>query len=73
MALESIAYPPRAIARRPSVPLATAARIYSRDHFCCRYCARRTIPTPIMALLGTLYPESFPFHRNWKGGATHPP
>ena len=30
------------------------------------------IPSPIMALLGILYPQSFPFHPNWKGGATHP-
>lgn len=71
-ALEPIAYPPQTIARRPGVPLATAARLFKRDHFCCRYCSGTMIPTPIMALLGVLYPQSFPFHRNWKGGVTHP-
>jgi HNH endonuclease len=25
-----------------------------------------------MELLGGIYPEQFPFHRNWKGGETHP-
>ena len=25
-----------------------------------------------MALLGVLYPDTFPFHPNWKGGVTHP-
>jgi hypothetical protein len=25
-----------------------------------------------MELIGGLYPELFPFHRNWKGGETHP-
>lgn len=25
-----------------------------------------------MALLGILYPESFPYHPNWKAGLTHP-
>lgn len=71
-ALEPIAYPPRPIARRPTFPLATVAAILKRDRFCCRYCGRKTIPTPIMALLGVLYPQSFPFHPNWKGGVTHP-
>ena len=71
-ALEPIAYPPQVIARRPSVQLATAARLFKRDRFTCRYCARKTIPTPIMALLGGFYPQSFPYHPNWKGGVTHP-
>jgi hypothetical protein len=48
------------------------AEIYVRDGFRCRYCGRRTIPTVIMELLGGIYPEVFPFHRNWKGGRTHP-
>ena len=71
-ALDAIAYPPRVIAPRPSIPPSKAARILQRDHFCCRYCGRKTIPTPIMALLGSMYPGSFPFHPNWKGGVTHP-
>jgi HNH endonuclease len=71
-ALEPIAYPPQTIARRPSVPLTTAARLFKRDRFSCRYCGRKTITTPIMALLGGFYPQSFPDHPNWKGGVTHP-
>ena len=46
--------------------------IFHRDHFCCRYCGGRTILTPVMELLGELYPDVFPFHPNWKGGMTHP-
>ena len=71
-ALAEIAYPPREIPRRPTLPRSVSARIYVRDRFHCRYCGRRVIPTVIMELLGGLYPESFPFHPAWKGGLTHP-
>lgn len=70
--LSRIAYPPREIPRRPSLPRSVSARIYVRDRFHCRYCGRRVIPTVIMELLGSLYPDSFPFHPAWKGGLTHP-
>jgi hypothetical protein len=70
--IEQIAFPPRAITARPSVSRATAGRIFRRDGFICRYCGCRTIPTPIMQLVAGIYPDVFPYHPNWKGGATHP-
>jgi hypothetical protein len=71
-ALEPIAYPAREINRRPSLPRPLVGKIFQRDQFHCRYCDGRVIPTPIMEILGGVYPELFPFHPNWRGGATHP-
>ena len=70
--LEPIAYTRREIAKRPGLSRTLQAEIYRRDRFCCRYCGGELIPAPIMELLGDLYPDSFPFHPNWKGGQTHP-
>ena len=72
LALEPIQYPVRAIVSRPGISRALAARIYVRDHFLCRYCGGKTILTPVMELVAAIYPDIFPFHRNWKGGQTHP-
>ena len=71
-ALQPIAYPPRSFLPRPAIRAPKAALIIKRDHFCCRYCGRKTIATPIMVLLGSLYPASFPYHPDWKAGLTHP-
>lgn len=71
-ALAGIAYPPHDVPRRVSVGKPLAARIYTRDHFTCRYCGGRVILTAVMELLGGIYPDIFPFHPNWKGGLTHP-
>ncbi|HET7590169.1 MAG TPA: HNH endonuclease [Solirubrobacterales bacterium] len=67
-----IAYPRREVAVRsePSEPLIAAT--YERDHFHCRYCGCRVIPTQVMRLLSEVFPEEFPYHPNWKGGQTHP-
>jgi 5-methylcytosine-specific restriction endonuclease McrA len=70
--LAPIAYPPREVSKRVSVPIIVAGQVYRRDRFCCRYCGKRTIPTPIMELLGGIFPSVFPFHKNWRGGLTHP-
>jgi hypothetical protein len=71
-ALTSIAYRPRDLPRRPTTPLRDIIYVFRRDRFCCRYCAGKTIFEPICRLLGTLYPDAFPWHPNWKGGLTHP-
>jgi HNH endonuclease len=71
-ALGRIAYERRAIARRPGLGRDMQGLIYRRDRFTCRYCGGRLIPTPIMELIGGLYPDLFPYHPNWKGGETHP-
>ncbi len=72
VALQPIAYPPHDVLPRPAMPRSVMLAIFWRDHWTCRYCGGRTIFTPVMALLGTLFPDQFPFHRNWKGGQTHP-
>jgi hypothetical protein len=71
-ALEPIRYEPPPIAPRPALSRLLQGQIFRRDRFHCRYCGGRVIPTPIMELIGGLYPDCFPYHRNWKGGQTHP-
>lgn len=70
--LAPIAYSRRPIPKRPGLSRKIQGQIFQRDHFTCRYCGGRLIPTPMMELIGGLYPDAFPFHPNWKGGETHP-
>jgi 5-methylcytosine-specific restriction endonuclease McrA len=73
-ALQPIAYRPQVIPRRRSVPLSVRGEIFQRDRFRCRYCGSKVIPTPIMDLVGYLYPDIFPWDpgEHWKAGTTHP-
>jgi len=71
-ALEPIAYPPREIEKRKAVPRRTMIEVYRRDRWHCRYCGCKTIFPPVSQVVGSLYPGMFPWHRNWKGGLTHP-
>lgn len=61
---------PRPAYQRPST--STIARIYARDRYHCRYCAKKVILTPVMRLLALLHPDLLPYHPNWKVGQTHP-
>jgi hypothetical protein len=70
--LAPISYPRREIVTRSDPSEAVIASVYVRDRFHCRYCGCRVIPTPVMRLLSTIFPEEFPYHPNWKGGQTHP-
>jgi 5-methylcytosine-specific restriction endonuclease McrA len=70
--LAPIAYSRRLIPKRPGLSRKIQGQIFRRDRFTCRYCGGRLILTPLMELIGGLYPEAFPFHPNWKGGETHP-
>ena len=70
--LRPIAYSPAPIEKRPSLTIEIRAAVFVRDRFCCRYCGLEAVPEPIMEILGGIYPESFPFHPHWKGGAIHP-
>lgn len=71
-ALEPIAFPPRIVERRPTVPRWVRCAIWLRDHFHCRYCDGRVIPNSVLELVSEIYPEAFPYHPNWKAGQTHP-
>jgi hypothetical protein len=67
-----IGFEVRVVPKRPGLSRAVQGAAYRRDRFTCRYCGGLLIPTAIMELIGGLYPDLFPFHRNWKGGETHP-
>ncbi len=71
-ALEPIAYPPREIGRRRTPPRKLRAAVFVRDRFCCRYCGGKTVLEPLLRLLSAIYPDTFPWHPNWRGGVTHP-
>lgn len=61
---------PRRVEKWPSNTV--IAGVYERDRYQCRYCGAKVILTPVLRLLGRLYPEQFPYHPNWKADATHP-
>ena len=69
--LEKIAYPEQQIPSRKSLPAAVRLSVFERDHFHCLYCKRKVIFTPVLHLLGRLYPDIFPYTPYWRGGKTH--
>jgi 5-methylcytosine-specific restriction endonuclease McrA len=71
-AIHEIAAPRRLVAKRAEPSETVIAGVYRRDRFCCRYCGCRVIPTQVMRLVASLFPDDFPYHTNWKGGETHP-
>jgi 5-methylcytosine-specific restriction endonuclease McrA len=52
--------------------MSVIAAVYARDRYHCRYCGERVILTAVLRLVARLYPDQFPYHRNWKADATHP-
>lgn len=45
--------------------------IYLRDGFVDRYSGHRLIFPPVLRLLSMKFPDSFPFHKNWKMSDCH--
>ncbi|MEK6252647.1 MAG: HNH endonuclease signature motif containing protein [Actinomycetota bacterium] len=70
--LQPIAYPQQDIPARQQLSRALRASIWHRDSYCCRYCGVRTIPDCVMRCIGIVFPNTFPWHMNWRGGRTHP-
>jgi 5-methylcytosine-specific restriction endonuclease McrA len=60
------------VRKRPTLPPAVVARIFRRDSFTCRYCGGATIPPPVLRVVSSLFPDLFPYHKNWKADSTHP-
>ena len=63
---------------RPSGPAtkrrytkAQATQIFARDGFCDRYSGERLVFPGVLRVLSDLFPEQFPWHPNWKIGASH--
>jgi hypothetical protein len=45
--------------------------VFSRDHFICRYCDRRTVFVPVLRLLSLAVDDVFPYHPHGKMSACH--
>jgi 5-methylcytosine-specific restriction endonuclease McrA len=71
-ALQPIAYHPEPVTRRRSIPPAREVEVFRRDAWTCRYCGQPTVFLPVMAFLGHLFPDQFPYDPHWKAGVTHP-
>lgn len=70
--LVSIRFAPPAVVARSDPSIGTQVHVYQRDHWQCRYCARRTIPTVVMRLISRAFPVEFPYQANWRPAETHP-
>ena len=57
---------------RPAYDAMLSAATFWRDKFHCRYCGGRVVPTRLLMLVSSVYPEQIPFHKNWKRGYVHP-
>lgn len=52
--------------------MSVIAAVCAHDRYHCRHCGERVILTAVMRPVSRLYPDQFPYHRNWKADATHP-
>lgn len=59
------------VERRRAMPTTLRVAIHRRDSWTCRYCRARTIAPPVLRFLSEIYPDEFPFHKNWKAGQVH--
>lgn len=59
-------------AERPPIPPSVQVPVLRRDHFTCRYCGTRTVPTPVLRAASDLWPEAIPYNPNWRTDSTHP-
>ena len=44
---------------------------FARDHWTCRLCGAQTIDLQVLRCLSRLFPETLPFHPNWKFAESH--
>lgn len=63
--------PPGIGVQTHSPPRPVVAAVYRRDRFTCVYCARRTVPLPVLGLVSELLPAEFPWHPNWRRDVAH--
>jgi hypothetical protein len=57
---------------RPNSSKSVAATTFFRDHFHCRYCWGRCIPTPVLALMAEIAPSALPYVWSLNSGQVHP-
>ena len=58
--------------KRVSLSKKRQIRVYRRDNFTCRYCGRETVLHAAVEYLAKQFPQTLPYHRNWKRSETHP-
>lgn len=56
---------------RRSIGKLDSVRVFLRDGFLDRYTGNRLVFPPVLRLISEALPEQFPYHPNWKFGASH--
>jgi hypothetical protein len=49
----------------------TKLSAFADDHWICRFCGTHTIDLRVLKHVSAVCPEEFPYHSNWKFGASH--
>jgi hypothetical protein len=64
---------PDNIPPRPKMPPTSLVSVLRRDEWQCNYCGRRLVLAPLIAAIGALYPDEFPFPSHaMPARTTHP-
>jgi hypothetical protein len=61
---------PQLVQRRRSVEREKYT-VFRDDRWTCRFCGRRTVDPRVLRQLSVALPDAFPYHPNWKFGASH--
>jgi len=61
----------RQSAKRSSVAKDLQEYVFQRDHYLCCYCGKQTIDLRVLKALSKIFPEVFPYQKNWKFGESH--
>ncbi len=56
----------------PGVTIEEAVKVFKRDGWACRYCGAKTVPTPVLLLLSSLFPAEFPHYPDNDLARVHP-
>ena len=56
---------------RKTMDRRTQVKVFTRDHYVCRYCGRYTVCPPALRFIRHAFPRLFPYHPRWRSKDTH--
>jgi len=73
-AVETISVPAVTPVPRRPLSISLIATVFQRDHFGCRYCGKRTVPTSVLRAISSVpaLQDKFPYHPAKRTDSTHP-